>query len=78
MTNDPELAAALSSVASVFAGRREASVVHDLAVRGAEEIVRERADADASIERLVAASTERDRSLDWEVVERIDELAWGG
>jgi hypothetical protein len=77
VTNDPELADALASVAPYFAGEKTATIVHDLAIRGAEAVGQERRDQDESIERLVAASTGRDDSLDWEVLERIDEWAWG-
>jgi len=76
VTNDPELRDALQRVAPYFRGAPAARVVHDLAVRGAEAVVREHQERDAAIERLVAFSTGRDAAIDWDVLERIDELAW--
>ena len=69
-------AARLESVAPYFRGAPAARVVHDLAVRGAEAVAREYEQRDAAIERLVAFSTERSDLIDWDVLERIDELAW--
>ena len=78
VTNDPELAEAIARVERYFPGVRTARVVHDLAVKGAETVARERADHEAAIERLVGFSTGRRDLIDWDVLERIDELAWGG
>jgi len=75
VTTDPELTDALKRVAPYFRGAPAARVVHDLAVKGAETVVRENEERDAAIERLVAFSTERRDLIDWDVLERIDELA---
>jgi hypothetical protein len=77
VTNDPELAQALGRVAHYFPGAPAARVVHDLAVRGAEAMEREQHDQREALERLVAFSTERRDLIDWDVLEHIDELAWG-
>ena len=77
VTNDPELAEALARVASHFPGAPAARVVHDLAVKGAEAIAREREGSEQALERLVDLSTLRGDALDWDMLERVDELAWG-
>ena len=77
VTNDPELADALARVRSQFEGAPTAKVVHDLAVKGAQALELEQRSGDEAIERLVTLSTERLNRLDWDVLENIDELAWG-
>jgi len=77
VTNDPELRAALERVAPYFRGAPAARVVHDLAIRGAEELLRANGDREAAVERLIALSVERAPGIDWDVLERIDEIAWG-
>ena len=77
VTNDPELAAALGRVAAQFSGVPAARVVRDLAIKGAEALEREQRARKEAIERLVAFSTERQGLIDWDVLERVDELAWG-
>src|SRR6266511_277916 len=77
VTNDPELAEALARVASHFPGAPAARVVHDLAVKGAEALAREREGSEQALERLVELSTLRGDALDWDMLERVDELAWG-
>ena len=77
MTNDPELADALSKAAPFFTGAPTARVVHDLAVKGAEALAREHAEEDEAIENLIVLSTMRSDALDWDLLERIDEVAWG-
>lgn len=76
VTRDAELAEALDSVARYFPGKRAATVVHDLALKGAEAITRERRVGDEAIAALIEMSTRRDGSLDWEILENIDRHAW--
>ena len=76
VTNDPELADALASVESHFPGAPAARLVHDLAIKGAQLVVREERARDEAIERLIAFSTGKDSLVDWDVLERVDELAW--
>lgn len=59
-----------------FPGTPTATVVHDLAVKGAETVVRERHNRNEAIERLAALSIERHDLIDWGVLERVDEVAW--
>ena len=78
VTKDPELAEALARVAPFFDGAPAARVVHDLAIKGAEALVEEERERKEAIERLVAWSTgEDDDSLDRELLENVEELAWG-
>jgi hypothetical protein len=77
VTNDARLAEALARVAPHFQGLPTATVVHDLALKGAEALERERAERGRALERLVAFSTRREDLIDWDVLERLDEIAWG-
>ncbi len=77
VTQDPELTEALAEVAPYYPELAPARLVHDLAVKGAKAVVRERAIAGDAIEALVSFSTERRDLIDWDVLEQIDELAWG-
>jgi len=77
VTQDPELTEALHLVAPYYPNAAPARLVHDLAIRGAKTVVEERQRADDAIEQLVAFSTQRSDLIDWEVLEQIDELAWG-
>ncbi len=76
VTQDPELTEALDRVAAYYPETAAARLVHDLAVKGADAIVKERRLAGEAIEQLVAFSTERSDLIDWDVLEQIDELAW--
>jgi len=77
VTNDPELAGALAQMAPYFPGAPAARLVHDLAIKGAEAVAREHRARGEAIERLVALSTQRGDLVDWDVLEHVDELAWG-
>ena len=77
VTNDPELADALRRVSRYYSGAPVARVLRDLALKGAEAVEREEHQQEAALERLVALSTERGAAIDWDVLERVDELAWG-
>jgi hypothetical protein len=76
VTQDEELSAALEKVAPFLSDAPTATVVHDLAVKGAEALLAERREQDAAIERLIAFSTERQPLVDWDVLEHVKELAW--
>jgi len=77
VTRDGALAEALVAVAPLFPGKKPATVVHDLALRGAEAVLVEQRAKERAIERLIAEATQRAESLDWDVLEQIDSLAWG-
>jgi hypothetical protein len=79
VTKDLALTEALDRVAPlVRPGQPAASLVHDLAVRGAEALLAERQHDAEGIERLIQRSTSADPGFDVDVAQRIDELAWGG
>jgi hypothetical protein len=40
-------------------------------------VERENGEREAAIDRLIALTDGRSNLIDWDVVERIDELAWG-
>jgi hypothetical protein len=78
VVHDEALQAALERAAPLLAPEtRPARIVHQLAIRGAEALVAERADRAAAIERIIEWSTSDDPPWDREVLGRIDELAWG-
>ena len=77
VTSDPELTDALHRVAPHFAGAPAAKIVHDLALKGAEALEREQSQRREAIERLVDVASRRSDLIDWDVLERADETAWG-
>jgi predicted nucleic acid-binding protein len=71
VTKDPELAAALERVASLVpAGAKPATLVHDLAVRGADALLAERRDDAEALEALIARSTGEDPGYDRDLLAR--------
>lgn len=77
VTKDQALAEALDRVAPLLEpDRPAATLVHDLAIRGAEAVLAERQQASEDIERLIERSTSTDPGFDVDVARRIDELAW--
>lgn len=78
VTKDLALAEALDRVAPlVKPDQPTASLVHDLAIRGAEAMLAERQHDAEGIERLIERSTSADPRFDVSVAQRIDEFAWG-
>jgi hypothetical protein len=78
VTKDPLLAEALDRVAPLVATNQPAaSLVHDLAIRGAEALLAEHGRQADAIERLIERSTSADPGFDVEVARRIDQFAWG-
>jgi hypothetical protein len=78
VTKDPALAEALDRVAPfVKPDQPAASLVHDLAIRGAAAMLTERQRDAEGIELLIERSTSADPGFDVDVARRIDELAWG-
>lgn len=77
VTKDRALAEALDRVASLVEPERPAaSLVHDLAIRGAEAMLAERQQDAEGVERLIERSTSTNPGFDVHVAQRIDELAW--
>jgi hypothetical protein len=77
VTNDSELAEALARVARFYTGKPASQVVRDLAIKGAEAVEREHGERAAAIGRLIALTDGRRELVDWDILERIDEVAWG-
>jgi hypothetical protein len=78
VTKDHALAEALDRVAPLIEpDQPAASLVHDLAIRGAEAILTEHQQDAKGIERLIEHSTSADPGFDVDIAQRIDELAWG-
>lgn len=76
MTNDPELDEAITRARTWMNGAPEATIVHDLAIRGAEALARDEGLRREALERLAEWATDPDSSMDRETLLRIDELAW--
>lgn len=76
VVEDEELRDALDAVSSDFDGTPKASVVHRLAIEGARAWTERRRADDRHLDELVRRSTHRDESLDWALLERIDQHAW--
>jgi hypothetical protein len=72
------LAAALARVERVYRGVAAATVVHDLAIKGAEVVDQAEREREAAIEWLIEVSTNPASELfDLEVLADIDAQAWG-
>jgi hypothetical protein len=76
VTKDEELATALASVESVFGNAGVGTIVHTLAIKGAQALAQEEQTRVRAIERLVAVSTDPAGLLDVEVLKDIDARAW--
>jgi hypothetical protein len=78
VTKDPALAAALDRVTPLIgADKPTATLVHDLAIRGADALVEEKQDRARQLAWVAEVTTSPHVLWDPEVMERIDELAWG-
>ena len=77
VTKDPALTEAMDRVAPLIEpSQPAATLVHDLAIRGAEALLAEHGRQADAIERLIERSTSADPGFDVDVAERIDEYAW--
>lgn len=78
VTKDPALAAALDrAIALVGADKPAATLVHDLAIKGVDALVEEQQRRAEQLAWVAEVTTSQQTLWDPEVVERIDELAWG-
>jgi hypothetical protein len=77
VVQDEALAEALAVASPFYAGRSTAGLVHDLAIKGAQAVQEEEVEKRRRLEALVAFSTEQQPLIDWDVLGRVDELAWG-
>ncbi len=75
---DPELAAALESVAPLVGKQAKARTVRDLAIRGAEALLEQEERRREAIEEMIRWVREPETApWDWEVLGRVEELMWG-
>lgn len=71
------MAEALALVAPLMgANRPTASVVHDLAIRGAAALMHDHTLRDDAVQHLVDTWTSDDRPFDTDVLANIDQLVW--
>jgi hypothetical protein len=77
VTKDPPLADALDRVKSLEEGKPMATLVHDLAIRGANALVEERRERNDLLAWVAEVTTSTESLWDEDVLERIDKLAWG-
>lgn len=77
VTKDDALSEALDRAKALEEDKPMATLVHDLAIRGANALVEEKRDRAEQLA-WVAEATSSPRALwDLDALERIDELAWG-
>ncbi len=76
VTNDPELDAVITRARIWMDGAPDATIVHDLAIRGAEAMAQDEELRREALDRLARWATDPDSSMDRETLLRIDELAW--
>ncbi len=74
MTRDPELDAALQRAAPLLGDQPVAAQVRVLAIRGAEALVEDEERRQAAIEGLIRFSLREDDLVDWDLIERIEEI----
>jgi hypothetical protein len=74
VTADPELADAVERARRVLGDRPRSELVRELALRGVEALEREDAKRRDALERLARLATRRDDLLDWDLLERIEEI----
>lgn len=78
VTKDSKLAEALDRAAALASpGTPTASLVHDLAIRGAEALLAAHRDDARAIERLIRRSTSANPGYDGDILADLDGLAWG-
>lgn len=72
------MAEALERAAALIGpGTPAATLVHDLAIRGAQALLADREHDSAAIERLIERTTSEDPGYDRDVLDDIDRLGWG-
>lgn len=77
VTKDKALSEALDRVKALEEGKPMATLVHDLAIRGADVVVEERRKRERRLAWVAQATTSAKSPWDETVLAHIDELAWG-
>ena len=76
VTNDPALDEAITRARTWMGRAPDATIVHDLAIRGAEALTREEGRRREALNELADWATDPTSSMDRETLLHIDELAW--
>jgi hypothetical protein len=76
VTKDPELARAIARSRPLLNGTGEATIVHDLAIRGAEALAADEELRAKAIKELVRLSTDPDSELDRDALLDVRQTAW--
>ena len=74
MTRDPELDAALQRAAPLLGDQPAAAQVRALAIRGTDALVEDDERRKTAIEGLIRFSLREDDLVDWDLIERHEEL----
>lgn len=77
VTKDHALAEALDRARALEEDKPMATLVHDLAIRGADALVEERRKRQQLLAWVAQATTSAESPWDEDMLARIDELAWG-
>jgi hypothetical protein len=78
VTKDEALATALDRASALIGtGKPAATLVHDLAIRGVDALVEEERERSRQLAWVAEVTTSSQIPWDTEVLDRIDELAWG-
>lgn len=74
VTRDPELDRALERAAPLLGDQPVAAQLRALAIRGVEALEDDERKRREAIERLISLSVNREPLIDWDILERIEEL----
>ena len=75
VVRDPELDAALAKARAILGDVKPATLVHDLAIRGAEELASRLERQQEAVRELTEWARTR-TGLDWDVLADVERLAW--
>lgn len=76
VTNDPSLDEAITRARIWMNGAPDATIVHDLAIRGAEAMAQDEELRREALERLARLATDPDSDLDREALLNVRRTAW--
>ncbi|MEI7761469.1 MAG: hypothetical protein WCJ67_12025 [Thermoleophilia bacterium] len=76
MTNDPELDEAITLARPLLNGAPDATIVRELAIRGAQALTADNVSRRDSLEELGRWSTDPRSSMDREALRDVRDLAW--
>ena len=76
MTNDPELDEAITLARPLLNGAPDATIVRELAIRGAQALAADSVSRHEALEQLGRWSTDPRSSMDREALRDVRDLAW--